>query len=505
MSNIILTTLNGRYSHTSIALKYLYANLQELQEVTTIQEYVINENMQDIAEKILLQKPKIIGIGVYIWNVSDVSQLIHIIKKISPNTIIILGGPEVSYTPFRVNLEVADYIIQGEGEIQFYTLCKNILENNKIEQKIFPPQLLDVTSIELPYKYYTDNDIQNRHIYVEASRGCPYNCEFCLSSIDKKVRDFDVDTLLNEFETLWQRGARGFKFIDRTFNLNIDVATKLLDFFLEKKEPFTTHFEVIPDNFPTPLREKIKLFAKHSLQLEVGIQTLKKDIAKNIKRNLNIEKIEDNLAFLENETNAHIHVDLIIGLPGESMESFGENLDKLSSITQCEIQVGVLKKLSGTTLNRHDDIYGMVYSDIPPYDILSNDLIPFETMQKLKRFARFWDIVYNSGNFIKTFELLVKDKSVFETFYSFSDWLYSQTYSTWQISLDRVAKFLFDFIVENQGLGKQQVADILVEDILKVNRRRLPKFLREYSDVRILSNNEKTKNIENKNKRQQKR
>ncbi len=504
MSDIILTTLNGRYSHSSLALRYLYANLHELQNHTTIQEYVINENMQYIAEKLLLQNPKIIGIGVYIWNVSDVSELIHIIKKVSPQTIIILGGPEVSYTPFRVNLDDADYIIQGEGEIQFYTLCKNILDENKIEQKIFYPQLLDVSTIELPYKYYTDNDIQNRHIYVEASRGCPYNCEFCLSSIDKKVRDFDVDELLNEFEILWQRGARGFKFIDRTFNLNIEVATKLLDFFLDKKEGFTTHFEVIPDNFPVNLREKIKLFPKHSLQLEVGIQTLKKDIAKNIKRTLNIPKIEENLSFLENQTNAHIHVDLIIGLPGESMESFGENLDKLASITQCEIQVGVLKKLSGTTLNRHDEIHGMIYSDIPPYDILSNNLIPYKEMQKLKRFSRFWDIVYNSGNFIKTFELLVENKSVFETFYQFSNWLYAQTFSTWQISLDRVAKFLFDFIVEVQGLEEQKIADVLVADILKVNGRKLPKFLKEYSDVRIRSNND-TMNIELKNKRQQKR
>jgi len=502
MSNIILTTLNGRYSHTSIALKYLYANLHEFQEQTTIQEYVINENVQDIAEKILLQNPKIIGLGVYIWNVSDISQLIHIIKKVTPNTIIILGGPEVSYTPFRVNLDVADFIIQGEGEIQFYNLCKDLLENKTIEQKIFPPQILDVRDIELPYKYYTDNDIQNRHIYVEASRGCPYNCEFCLSSIDKKVRDFNGDILLNEFELLWQRGARGFKFIDRTFNLNIEVATKLLDFFLEKQESFTTHFEVIPDNFPAPLREKIILFPKHSLQLEVGIQTLKKDIAKNIKRNLNIEKIKDNLAFLENETNAHIHVDLIIGLPGESMESFGENLDKLSSITQCEIQLGVLKKLSGTTLNRHDEQYGMVYSDIPPYDILANDLIPFNKMQEMKRFARFWDLIYNSGNFTKAFNLLVENRSVYTTFYDFSIWLYSQTYSTWQISMDRLAKYLFDFMTINLSLDTQIVADTLVSDILKVGGRKLPKFLRPYSD-RVSSFEKVT--IQNKQKRQQKR
>lgn len=502
MTNIILTTLNGRYSHTSIALKYLYANLKELQEFTNIQEYVINENMQDIAEKILASKPTIIGIGVYIWNVSDVSQLIHYLKKISPQTTIILGGPEVSYTPFRVNLDDADYIIQGEGEIQFYELCKNIHNNTPLENKIYPPEILDVTNIELPYKYYNENDIKNRHIYVEASRGCPYNCEFCLSSIDKKVRDFDIDMLLEDFELLWNRGARNFKFIDRTFNLNIDVASRLLDFFLNKDEPFTTHFEVIPDNFPEALREKIKLFPKHSLQLEVGIQTLKKDIARNIKRNLNIAKIEDNLAFLENETNAHIHVDLIIGLPGESIQSFGENLDKLSSITQCEIQLGVLKKLSGTTLNRHDEIHGMIYSDIPPYDILANDLIPFDKMQEMKRFARFWDLIYNSGNFTHTFSFLVKEKSVYETFYEFSLWLYGQTYSTWQISLDRLAKFLFDYLTVIKRNDRKEVADIVIEDLIKVAGRKLPSFLREFTSINIKSTQTQ---ISSQNKRQQKR
>lgn len=502
MTNIILTTLNGRYSHTSIALKYLYANLKEFQDITTIQEYVINENMQDVAEKILKSNPTIVGIGVYIWNVADASQLIHYLKKISPKTIIILGGPEVSYTPFRVNLDVADYIIQGEGEILFYNLCKDILFFNTIEKRIFSPELLDVRDIELPYKYYNENDIKNRYIYVEASRGCPYNCEFCLSSIDKKVRDFDVDTLLHEFQELWDKGARNFKFIDRTFNLNIDVASKLLDFFLEKEEKFTTHFEVIPDNFPLKLREKIQQFPKHSLQLEVGIQTLKKDIAKNIKRNLNIPKIEENLAFLENETNAHIHVDLIIGLPGESSDSFGENLDKLSSITRCEIQLGVLKKLSGTTLNRHDEIYGMVYSDIPPYDVLATDLIPFEQMQKMKRFARFWDLVYNSGNFTDTFAFLVANRSVYTTFYDFSQWLYSKTFSTWQISLDRLAQFLFDYITLVQVNDRKIVANIIISDILKVSGRKLPSFLREFTDINIKTTHSK---IKSHNKRQEKR
>ncbi len=308
MEGILLTTLNGRYSHSSIALRYLYANLHQLQPITSIKEYVINQNIQDIALDILQFQPKIIGIGVYIWNATEVSHLISIIKKVSPSTTIVLGGPEVSYTPFRINFNDANYIIQGEGEVQFYQLCQDILHNNPPCEKILPPKVVDINTICLPYSFYNEDDIANRHIYVEASRGCPYSCEFCLSSIDKKVREFDIETLLNQFESLWEKGARDFKFIDRTLNLNITNATKILDFFLKKQEPFTTHFEVIPDNFPTALKEKIKLFPKHSLQLEVGIQTLKR-MAKNIKRNLNIPKNEENLAFLENETNAHIHVD----------------------------------------------------------------------------------------------------------------------------------------------------------------------------------------------------
>ncbi|MEA3383423.1 MAG: DUF4080 domain-containing protein [Campylobacterota bacterium] len=502
MTDIILTTLNGRYMHSAIGLRYLYANLKELQAKTTIQEYVINEKIQDITEKILSFSPKIVGIGVYIWNASDVSELIQTIKKVSPNTIIVLGGPEVSYTPFRVDMSMADYIIQGEGEVQFYELCRELLENNKVEQRTFPPKELELSNIKLPYKYYNQNDIDNRYIYVEASRGCPYSCEFCLSSIDKKVRNFDIDDILKEFQTLWDKGVRNFKFIDRTFNLNIKIATRLLDFFLEKDEPYTTHFEVIPDNFPLALREKIKLFPPTSLQLEIGIQTLKKEIALNIKRNLNIPKIKENLAFLENETNAHIHLDLIIGLPGESIESFGENLDYLCSLSKSEVQVGVLKKLSGTTLNRHDEIFGMVYSDIPPYDILANDLIPFNKMQEMKRFARFWDLVYNSGNFTKSFNFLVKDKSVYETFSNFSLWLYEQTHSTWQISLDRLSKFLFDYITLIQNHDRKITADIIIADFLKIGGRKLPSFLREFTDINIKSSHTK---INSKNKRQQKR
>jgi len=204
MKKILLTTLNSRFTHTSIALRYLYANLKELQDDAMILEFSINDAVQNIAEKLLAHKPEIIGIGVYIWNVSYVSELIHLLKKVSPNTKIILGGPEVSHEPFRVNLDSADFIIQGEGDIAFYELCVAIL-NNSATQRVIKMSLPSLKNIALPYRFYTDDDIKNRYIYVEASRGCPFECEFCLSSMDEKVRAFDLNVLLEEFELLWQR------------------------------------------------------------------------------------------------------------------------------------------------------------------------------------------------------------------------------------------------------------------------------------------------------------
>lgn len=479
MKEILLTTFNARYAHTSIAQRYLFANLEELQGRAKILEFVINSQVVDAAEEILSYQPKIVGIGAYIWNALEVQELITILKKVAPQIFIILGGPEASHFPHRVDFSGADYIIQGEGDIAFYELCKTLLEGQLPTERVIKAPMVNINAIKLPYDYYTDDDIKNRYCYVEASRGCPFTCEFCLSSIDKRVRDIEITRFIGELEKLWQRGVRNFKFIDRTFNLSIENATKLLDFFLSKTEEYFVHFEVIPDHFPVVLREKIAQFSPAALQLEVGIQTLDPEISKNIHRRLNIAKIEENLAFLQNDTHAHLHVDLIIGLPGESLEGFGRNLDKLYSLTQCEIQIGILKKLSGTTISRHDEIYGMVYSNKPPYDILQNNLISFKEMQKMKRFARFWDMVYNSGNFKKCATLLWSEGKVYEGFYAFSEWLYAQTKSTWQISLDRLAELIFRYLCEVMRYEEEHIKTILIEDIMTVRGRKMPSFLRE--------------------------
>jgi len=523
MSTILLTTLNARYAHSALGLRYLYANLHEFQNDTKIVEFTINEQIQTIAEDILKNSPKIIGISVYIWNAREVSDLIEILKKVSPNTVIVLGGPEAGYLPHRVDFSKADYIISGEGEVAFYELCKEILSprhsregGNPASPSFIKAPMPDLKAISLPYSVYSDEDVANRTIYVEASRGCPFECEFCLSSMDEKVRNFPLDELIEEFEILWQRGARSFKFIDRTFNLNMTFANRLLDFFLSKEPPYFAHFEVIPDHFPDVLKAKISLFPEGSLQLEIGIQTLDPVIAKGINRPLRLEKIFENLQFLENETKAHMHLDLIVGLPGETLAGFGRNLDKLVSLTHSEIQIGILKNLSGTTLSRHDKEHGMIYSDTPPYDILQNNNLSFEQIQKMKRFARFWDIFYNSGSFENTVKLLwtvpvigysfsvipchdtesstpkwipyqVRDDeervqddelpTVFNNFYAFSEWIYTQTLSTWKISLDRQITLIYGYLILNNNTETVQKA--LMEDLSKRPEKTIPFFLRQ--------------------------
>ena len=478
---IILTTLNSRFTHSAIGLRYIYANMQELQKDTTILEFSINDAMQSVVEKLLVEEPDVIGIGVYIWNVALVQELVHLIKKVSPQTKIILGGPEVSYEPFRVNMDEADYVVQGEGDVAFYNLCKDIL-NATAKTRVIKMTLPNLKELKLPYAHYSDDDIKNRYIYVEISRGCPFECEFCLSSMDEKVRAFNLDAVLEEFETLWNRGARNFKFVDRTFNLNMKAANRILDFFLSKEPPYFAHFEVIPDHFPASLREKIKSFPHGALQLEIGIQTLNLDIANNISRQLKLDKIAENIAFLENETTAHIHLDLIVGLPGESLKSFGDNLDKLMSMSSCEIQIGILKKLSGTYIKRHDEEFGMVYSDIPPYDILKNSELSFNDIQVMKRFARFWDLTYNSGNFKGSIHLLWRDESVFKNFYAFGLWTYEQTDSTWKISLQRLGELLFTYLTEVQGQTPQEIAPAMLEDMMKLKGRAIPAYLKPFAD-----------------------
>ncbi|HSU53553.1 MAG TPA: DUF4080 domain-containing protein, partial [Candidatus Dormibacteraeota bacterium] len=343
-------------------------------------------------------------------------------------------------------------------------------------------ELPDFARLKLPYRLYNEQDIGHRIIYVEASRGCPFTCEFCLSSLDIPVRQVPLPELLGQLDGLLQRGVRQFKFVDRTFNLNLNVSKAILEFFLERYQPGRFyHFEMIPDRLPEGLRELIRQFPRGSLQFELGIQTFNPEVGQLIKRRQNYERLEENLRFLRAETGVHVHADLIVGLPGETRESFAVGFDRLVALGPQEIQVGILKRLRGTPIIRHDAEWEMVYNPHPPYEILQNKLLDFATMQKIRRFARYWDLVANSGNFVESHALLWSagpSESPFWRFMSWSEWLHSKTGRTDSIALVRLMEFLFDYLTDERHLEKDLVAGALYRDYQRGGRRDKPGFLK---------------------------
>jgi radical SAM superfamily enzyme YgiQ (UPF0313 family) len=465
---LILTTLNARYTHASLALRSLRANLGASRARSVIREFTISQRPVDIVEALLAESPKVIGLGVYIWNASESREVARLLKQLAPGVKLVLGGPEVSFELEGSEwLALADHVITGEGEVAFTRLAELLLEGVPVSTQIIPGGLPDVKTLQLPYGEYSDEDLAHRVVYVEASRGCPFSCEFCLSSLDEKVRNFPLESVLAALTQLVARGAKQFKFIDRTFNLSPKVSHALLDFFLEREGLFA-HFEVVPDRFPEALRGRIERFSPGSLQLEVGIQTFDAETAKRISRPQNNEVIEANLRWLAG-TGAHVHADLIIGLPGEDAASFGRGFDRLVATGPAEVQVGILKRLKGTPITRHDAAYSMVCSHEPPYEILSNALIPFAELQRLKRFARVWDLIANRGHFPQSVSLLwERSGSPFASVLHFSEWLNTRA-SLGGVALARLAELFLEYLVE-QGHEREAAGLRLAKDFSRAGQ-----------------------------------
>jgi radical SAM superfamily enzyme YgiQ (UPF0313 family) len=399
--------------------------------------------------------------------VEQTTEVVALLKRICPDLIIILGGPEVSYeTEGQEIVALADHVITGEADVKFADVCRGILIGDSSPEKVIAAELPALNNLASPYDHYTDEDLKNRVIYVEASRGCPFTCEFCLSSLDIPVRAFATEAFLASMQRLLDRGAMQFKFVDRTFNLHLPTSSAILQFFLDRwREGLFLHFEMVPDRLPEQLRGLIRQFPAGAVQFEVGIQTFDDATSKNISRRQNLDRLADNFRFLREETGVHIHADLIVGLPGEGIESFGRGFDRLVRLGPQEIQIGILKRLRGTPIVRHDDEYRMIYAPHPPYEILSTRDIPFEQMQRMRRFARYWDIVANSGHFTATLKLLWQNAaSPFAEFLRFSDWLHTTLRRTHQIALHVIAQVLFDYLTEERGIDHEHAASTLEAD-----------------------------------------
>jgi len=487
LKEIVLLTINAKWIHPSLALRLLKANLGSLENSCEIIEFALRQPLSEKLAPFLSHNapPKIIGVSVSIWNHLATIELIKELNKIwmdmegpriftdfhgseFKRPIVVLGGPEVSHLSKDAEiLKYADHVIRGDGEIAFRELCENILGKPHTETLRHGEE-----GIKSAYHLYTDEDIARKLIYVESSRGCPFKCEFCLSSIEKKIHEFPLEPFLADMDILIQRGVKTFKFLDRSFNTNIKRALKIIEFFLNKLEqppslnpcesvrirgpsslspcesvkirgpsspivPFTVHFEMVPSLFPLELLQALTRFPPGTLRLEIGIQTLNPEVSARIGRPSNPDKELAALKFLREKTNAIVHADLIAGLPGEDLASFGRGFDALWEIlsdkhgennqNQLEIQLGILKLLPGTPIARHNKAFGMHFAQSPPYEIIENNAICAVDMKRIKNFARFWEILVNRGL------IVLQNKPIFEKFMKISDELLACFGKNWGI------------------------------------------------------------------------
>lgn len=484
-TDIVLATLNARYPHSAFGLRYLLANLGPLAERTRLLEWGIQDRTVDLIDQLVKFNPRILGLGVYIWNIDIATRLVVELKQILPDLIIILGGPEVSYEwESQPIVDAADFLITGEADFAFRELCEQVLSGTPPTAKVIAADIPQFGQLSLPYSLYNAEDIAQRVIYVEASRGCPFTCEFCLSALEIPVRAAALQPFLDAMQGLLDRGARQFKFVDRTFNLNLRFSQAILEFFLKRYSPgMFLHFEMIPDRLPDPLRQLILRFPAGVLQFEIGVQTFNEDVGQLISRRQDNEQLAANFRFLRASTGVHLHADLIAGLPGEDLESFATGFDRLVQLDPHEIQVGMLKRLRGTPLIRHEENYQLIYSPYAPYEILCTRDIDFATMHRLRRFARYWDLIGNSGHFVESRRLIWQNASPFWTFLELADELFARTGRTHGIALTTLYAEVFHFLVqrcEESNSGAQIAAEAIWRDYLRQGREDRPAFLNGY-------------------------
>lgn len=464
---IILATINARYSHSAFALRWLLANLGPLRETAALREFALRDDPAQIADCLLASHPRIIALSVYVWNAVQSAALAAHLKRIRPEITIIAGGPEAAYeyedTPL---FETADYLIRGEGELAFAALAEAILRGDPPAAKVIEAEPPDLSELTLPYDLYTDDDIRNRILYVESTRGCVFRCEFCMSSLTGGIREFPLPRLFESWQHLIARGARCFKFVDRTFNSGQTRAMLILDFFLENwREDMQLHFEIVPDRLSPSLLKRMRGFPPGGLHLEVGVQTFNPASQDAISRRQDLMETATNLRFLREETGALLHADLVAGLPHETWDSFADGFDRLLALNPHVIQVGILKLLKGAPLKRHMATRRMRFEPSPPYSVIETDTLSAEEIQRIKRFARYFDLYHNCGDFPRSLPLLWGiGPSPFGVFMAFSDYIWERTGRTHRITLQERANLLYAFLCDRLPARSEDAAASIEAD-----------------------------------------
>ena len=489
---ILLTAINSKYIHSNLSVRYLKAFTKDLDFQGDIKAFSINDRVENILEGIIEEKPDVVAFSCYIWNMEFVNRLAELIKLVDPNIEILYGGPEVSYEgkEFLENHE-GEYVIVGEGEKTFrefvlYKLGEGKIEdikglNYKRDGKVFEnPKRPEMDMNELVFPYTYEEDINNKIVYYEASRGCPFKCKYCLSSVMHGVRFLDVERVKKELKYFMERGLKLVKFVDRTFNCNREYTVELLKYLSEQDTETRFHFEVAADLLTEEQIEILNNAPKGRFQLEVGVQTTNNEVLHNINRYITYENIKEKVLKVASGKNVMQHLDLIAGLPGEDLESFKKSFNDVHAIRPDEIQLGFLKLLNGSSMREEAEKWGIVYSPYAPYEIIRSKDISYEELLLLKKVEAMVDKYYNSckfNNVIKFF-LNIYDKP-FDFYYDLA--MFFEEKGNFKRSIGNVEyyKILLDFYLEKIG-GEDEglFKEVLKFDYLCFNKKRwLPDFL----------------------------
>lgn len=470
--NVVLATLNAKYIHTSLALRYLKAYAGDEFDVQ-IAEFTIKDPAMSIAMDLFARKPDVIGFSCYIWNIEETIVVIDMLRKILPESKIVLGGPEVSYdTEYWMNrLPDVDFIVMGEGEETFRDLLRQIAGNRKYhyvfglayrdkhgQVAVTPGRpKLDLSTVPSPYRFEEDlPSLRNRVVYFETSRGCPFNCQFCLSSIEVGVRYFDMDWVKAEITYLIDSGAKLIKFVDRTFNIKRDYAMEIFQFLIDNHRGCVFQFEITADIMRP---EVLDFLAEHAppgiFRFEIGVQSTNDVTNLAVQRRQNFAKLTRTVVKIKESGKIDQHLDLIAGLPHEDYDTFRKTFNDVFALRPEELQLGFLKMLRGTGLRNDADKHGYIYMDRAPYEMLGNDLMPFSDIMRIKRVEDVLEKYWNAHRMNRTMEYLVEHAypSPFDFFQAFGDCWESQGWSRIGHQLEDLFTRLWAFLEADAAPG----------------------------------------------------
>lgn len=499
---ILMCALNAKFVHTNLALPYLKEMVRDIQD-TKINEYTINMELSHILADIHRGKYDLVLFSCYIWNIERILKISNDLKKVNKDIKIVLGGPEVSFET-RELMEAnpyIDYVIAGEGEIAFRDLiehlqgkkdidsCKNIFyrkDESIIETKEQGYLLQNLNEIPSPFMNLKEEDIKNRIVYYESSRGCPFNCYYCLSSTLKGLRFFDIDRVKQDIKKIIELEAKQVKFVDRTFNAKKDYAIDLLSYIKEiDNGKINFHFEVTAHLMDEDMMDLFKDCREGLFQFEVGVQSTNPKTLEAVGRFKDFDKLSEVVNRVAKGNNIHQHLDLIVGLPYEDYNSFKKSFNDVFKLKPEMLQIGFLKMLKGSRMKFEAEQYNYVYRNYPPYEVLANDYMSYDEILILKEFEEIVETYWNSGNFEKAMNHMIKDSyegfefTLFEEIRNFYD-----ENGYFEVSQGRDANYMILLkFWESKQKDLKQLRNLLKSDYLRLGRvSSLPQFLRGQED-----------------------